>query len=293
MFENIYALGYRYSQNAAYVLDTPVNSAFGDTTITSDESLRKYAISGMIQSTYLSGISSATQPAYNLYYDEFGTIMREVAYFNIKYDKAYPALVANLSPQVQDLKNYVVSGLTKTPYGAEFLVFNATDTTVVLDSGNGNGLSVVGVATTQDSALELTMDQYFSKAGDLSNPRFANNRLISSPLKSNKLYEDIVFNRITYGRNEFSISSNYIQSQDQASRMMGWLSEKISKPRLSVGVQVFAMPILQLGDIVRISYQTPDGIRHVPEDSRFVVYNIEYRSSINGPEMTVYLSEVV
>jgi hypothetical protein len=293
MFENVYALGYRYSQNSAYVLDTPVNSAFGDTTITSDESLRKYAISGMIQSTYLSGISSGTQPAYNLYYEEFGTIMREAAYFNIKYDKAYPALVANMSPRIDELKSYVVSGLTKTPYGAEFLVFNATDTTVVLDSGSGSGLNIVGIATTQDSALELTMDEYFSKAGDLSNPRFANNTLISSPLKTNKLYEDIMFNRITYGRNEFSISSNYIQSQDQASRMMGWLSSKISKPRLSIGAKIFALPTLQLGDIVKVEYETPDGIRHVDQNSRFVVYNIEYRADSSGPDMTVYLSEVV
>ena len=293
MFENVYALGYRYSQNSAYVLDTPVNSAFGDTTVTSDESLRKYALSGMIQSTYLSGLSTSTQPSYNLYYDEFGTIMREMAYFNIKYDKAYPALVANLSPQATELKSYVVSGLSKTPYGAEFLVFNATDTSIVLDSNSGNALNIVGVATTQDSNLELTMDQYFNKAGDLSNPRFANNTLVTSPLKTNKLYEDILFNRITYGRNEFSLSSNYIQSQDQANRIMGWLSSKISKPRKSIGVQLFGMPILQLGDIVTIDYKSQDGTEQISSSSRFVVYNIEYRSSVSGPETTAYLSEVV
>jgi hypothetical protein len=293
MFENVYALGYRYSQNSSYVLDTPVNTAFGDTTITSDESLRKYAISGMVQSTYLSGISASGQPTYNLFYDEFGTIMREMAYFNIKYDKAYPALVANMSPTATELKSYVVSGMSKTPYGAEFLVFNATDTSIVLDSNSGSGLNIVGIATTQDSNLELTMDQYFNKAGDLSNPRFANNTLLSSPLKTNKLYEDILFNRITYGRNEFSMSSTYIQSQDQANRMMSWLSSKISKPRKAIGVKLFGLPILQLGDVVTVNYQSNDGIDQVSPDSRFVVYNIEYRADMNGPEMTAYLSEVV
>jgi len=187
----------------------------------------------------------------------------------------------------------VVSGMSKTPYGAEFLVFNATDTSIVLDSNSGSGLNIVGIATTQDSNLELTMDQYFNKAGDLSNPRFVNNTLLSSPLKTNKLYEDILFNRITYGRNEFSMSSTYIQSQDQANRMMSWLSSKISKPRKAIGVKLFGLPILQLGDVVTVNYQSNDGIDQVSPDSRFVVYNIEYRADTSGPEMTAYLSEVV
>jgi hypothetical protein len=50
---------------------------------------------------------------------------------------------------------------------------------------------------------------------------------------------------------------------------------------------------LQLGDIVTVNYKNSDGLDLVtPDDSRFVVYNIEYGRKLTGPSMTIYLSEV-
>jgi hypothetical protein len=51
---------------------------------------------------------------------------------------------------------------------------------------------------------------------------------------------------------------------------------------------------LQLGDIVNIDMKDENGTDQIaPESSRFVVYQIEYNKSNQGPEMSVYLSEVV
>jgi hypothetical protein len=75
---------------------------------------------------------------------------------------------------------------------------------------------------------------------------------------------------------------------------MDWIANKIMRPRKSIGVNVFSMPTLQLGDIVNIDMKDEDGTEQVaPESSRFVVYQIEYNKSNQGPEMSVYLSEVV
>jgi hypothetical protein len=64
------------------------------------------------------------------------------------------------------------------------------------------------------------------------------------------------------------------------------------KPRKSLGVQIFANPTIQLGDIVNISYKDKLGNDEVAkENSRFVVYNIEYAKDNSGPSMTLYLSE--
>jgi len=53
------------------------------------------------------------------------------------------------------------------------------------------------------------------------------------------------------------------------------------------------MPILQLGDLVNINYKDNEGIDLIDsETNKYVVYNISYSKSVNGPEMTVYLSEV-
>jgi hypothetical protein len=110
MFENVYAIANNYSQNTIFELDAPINSVFGAESIDVSQSFRKYAISGSVQSTYLSGMGVNEPPKYNIYFEEFGTIMREAAYFNVKYDKAYPALYAQMSPTFNKMKGYTISG---------------------------------------------------------------------------------------------------------------------------------------------------------------------------------------
>ncbi len=289
MFENIYALSNNYSQNAVFALDTPVNNIFDDE-INATESFRKYAMSGIIQGTYLSGISSSEPNKYSIYFEEFGTIMREAATFNIRYDKAYPALYAKMSPTFNKIKGYTVSGFRAGSYGAEFMIFNATDTALSLDETTGNYLRIQGVTFTQESNGELTVDEYYSKNSSLSDPVIEGSNVIVSPFKINKEYEDIKLSRMTYGKKDFSIQTAYIQTQDQANSLMKWLLSKIIKPRKSIGVKIFANSTIQLGDIVSVKY-TKDNIQKIAND-RYVVYYIEYSKGTEGPDMTVYLSEV-
>jgi hypothetical protein len=289
MFENIYALSNNYSQNAVFALDTPVNNIFDDE-INATESFRKYAMSGIIQGTYLSGISSSDPKKYSIYFEEFGTIMREAATFNIRYDKAYPALYAKMSPTFNKIKGYTVSGFRAGSYGAEFMIFNATDTALSLDETTGNYLRIQGVTFTQESNGELTVDEYYSKNSSLSDPTIEGSNVVVSPFKINKEYEDIKLSRMTYGKKDFSIQTAYIQTQDQANSLMKWLLSKIVKPRKSIGVKIFANSTIQLGDIVSVKY-TKDNIQKIAND-RYVVYYIEYSKGTEGPDMTVYLSEV-
>jgi len=291
MFENIYALGNNYAQNTVFALDTPAKFVHGNEIIQASDALKKYAISGMIQSSYLSGISPAEPPKFNMYYEEFGTIMREVGYYNVKYDKAYPALYAKLQYRPVKSKNLVVSGFMAGAYSAEFLLFNATDSAIVLNE-NGADISIQGITFTQSSATELTVDSYFSRASDFSNIDFIADPLVQSPLKAAEYYQDIKVSRLTYNKNAFNIDAKYIQTQDDANSLMAWMIRKIMKPRKSLGVQIFANPTIQLGDIVNISYKDKLGNDEVAkENSRFVVYNIEYAKDNSGPSMTLYLSE--
>jgi len=289
MFENIYALSNNYSQNAVFALNTPVNSIYDDE-INATESFRKYAMSGIIQGTYLSGISSSEPNKYSMYFEEFGTIMREAATFNIRYDKAYPALYAKMSPTFNKIKGYTVSGFRAGSYGAEFMIFNATDTALSLDETTGNYLRIQGVTFTQESNGELTVDEYYSKNSSLSDPVLEGSNVVVSPFKINKDYEDIKLSRMTYGKKDFSVQTSYIQTQDQANGLMKWLLSKVIKPRKSIGVKIFANSTIQLGDIVSVKY-TKDNIQKIAND-RYVVYYIEYSKGTDGPDMTLYLSEV-
>ncbi len=293
MFENIYALANNYAQNTTFALDTPTLSAINDSEISANESFSKYAMSGIIQSTYLSGISPAEPPKYNMYFEEFGTIMREASYFNVRYDKAYPALYAKLSPTFNRIKGYAVSGFRAGSYGAEFLIFNATDTALSLDETTGNYLRIQGITFTQQSQNELTVDAYYEKTGDFTNPDFAGVDFVKSPTKASQEYEDIKVSRITYGKKDFTLDTPYIQTRDDAENLLSWVISKVSKPRKSVGLKVFGLSTIQLGDIVNIVYKNSEGIDQItPESTRYVVYNIEYAKNASGPDMSIYLSEV-
>jgi hypothetical protein len=295
MFENLHALACNYAENTVSSVGTLQDSVFGkDIDIDVSTAFTKYSLPGMIQSTYLSGISVNGAPNYSIYYEEFGTIMREAAHFTVRYDKAFPALTAQIAPTFNKNKGYMISGFTAGAYGAEFLVFNITDTILNLDSTSGNYLRILGVALTQQSTHELTVDDYYSSRSDLSNPQFSGDSLLYSPVKVKREYQDIKFSRITNGKKDFSLTVPYVQTQDAATDLMGWIASKVMKPRKSVGVKVFGMPTLQLGDIVDIDYVSKDGnIQISKADTRFVVYSVEYsRASGSGPEMIVYLSEV-
>ena len=293
MFENIYALSENYSQNGVFTVGETLSASLSEGKISANESFRKYAMSGVIQSTYLSGISAQEPPKYNMYFEEFGSIMRECAYFDIKYDRAYPALYAQLSPTFNRIKGYTTSGFRADSYGAEFLIFNATDKALNLDETTGNFLRVQGITFTQDTTHELTVDEYFKKRGNLSDPEFVGSTLAFSPLVEKAKYDEIRQSRMIYGKNDFTIDSIYIQTDDDANALMGWIINKIMHPKKSVGVNMFSIPTLQLGDIVTLNYKDSTGLDLVASDtSRFVVYNIEYSRDSDGPSMTTYLSEV-
>jgi hypothetical protein len=98
---------------------------------------------------------------------------------------------------------------------------------------------------------------------------------------------------LLYGKNEFTLDSDYIQDQDTAEDILGWVIGKNLRPRKAVGLQIFPNPTIQLGDLVNINYKSENDTDVIaPTSTRFVVYNIDYSRSSEGPSMTLYLSEV-
>jgi hypothetical protein len=153
-------------------------------------------------------------------------------------------------------------------------------------------LRIFGVTFTQDTTNTITVDDYYNNKGNSSNPELVGSSLIVSPEKITEDYDQIKLSRILYGKNEFSLQSQYIQNSDTANELLGWISTKNLKPKKSIGLEIFSIPTLQLGDIVNVSYKA-QGIDVVSSDStNFIVYNIDYKKSVDGPNMTVYLSEV-
>lgn len=290
MFENTTAMTGFTASNT--LISNSAASAFGDDNINVNDAMRKFSLSGVLQRAYLDGIGTSTAPDVTLFYDEFGTIMRECAYFNVKFDKAYPAMRARMSPTFNNTQGYFVSGFTHHAYGAEFLIFNATDKALNLDETSGNYLRIQGVTFTQSNQRTLTVDDYYNEVGSTSDVYTANMNLLRDPLLAQEAFRDVRIDRRKRGKQEFSLQTEYIQRQDDAENMMGWLTAELTKQRMLLGIDVFPYPIIQLGDVVEVDYTDSNGVEFAG-GKRFVVYNVEYDKSEEGLSQKVYLAEVL
>ena len=293
MFENVYALTNNYSQNTIASAVNNISEVFGDEEINASEALRKYAVSGFVQAAYLGGISSYEPPQFNMYYDEFGTIMREAAHFNVKYDRAFPAIYARLAPTLNRIKTYSTSGFYAGAYGADFLIFNCVDSNINLDSSSGNYLTIQGITFTQNTTKTLTVDDYFNKVANFSDPQLDSGNLVYNPQYQKEVYNKIKVSRIRHGNQEFTIDSPFIQSDAAAEDILGWTLRKTMEPKKNVGLVTFGTQMLQLGDLVNLYHKSPDGQDIVSSsDKVYVVYNIEYRKRAGETSITTFLTEV-
>jgi hypothetical protein len=294
MFENILAVKVDQASNYVDPYETPSVGFTGFEKETNfDPATGRYTLPKIIGDSYLKGISPITTKSGSIYFEEFGTIMREMAYFNIKYDKAFPAFISKILPTFNSLRGYSVGGFVPGAYGAEFLVFNTTDTVLELSEATGNFLRIGGITFTQQAQHEYTIDEYFQEKTNMSNPT-TYGKVINSPISNKANYQNIKNSRIDYGRNEFNINAEYIQSTSGAENLMSWITKKIVLPRKSMGLEIFANPALHLGDIVTIDYQSGDSSIDAVTDSstRFVVYSIDYSRDTQGPSMTIYVSQI-
>ena len=300
MFENIYALKKNISQQTNFDLykkdegNSNLLSVFGVDNLTS-QSLRKYALSSVINSTYLSGISSETTPKYDIYFEEFGTIMRECYYFDIKYDQAYPALLAVIAPIINRERGYTYSGFYAGSYGARFLIFNSTDKFLNLDDSTGNYLRIFGVTFTQNTTRTLTVDGFFNEISDFSDPFKFNDGTVLSPEVGKEQFNTIKLSRFKYGKREFSLDSPYIQSSDTARDVMYWIIKKAANgggKRKNIEMTVFGMPHVQLGDLAQIDYTLPDGKKYIEPDKQFLIYGINYTKTFDEYSIKLRMVEV-
>jgi len=289
MFENFYALEDLVARNGN---TTIVGDAgiFGNG-ITTNDSMRKYAISGAVQSAFLTGISSSNNATSKIYFEEFGTIMREAVHFDIKYDQAFPAFYSRIAKTFTSDRSYTISGYYGGAYEAEFIVFNSADKAITLDDSTGSYLRILGVTFTQNTTHTLSLDNYFGRISDSSNPIYEQNQLVS-PVSSLESYNKVKASRAKYGRNQFSLNALYIQSDTQARDIMKWLIERVMRPRKTAIINTFAMPHLQVGDIVTVAYTMPDGVEWVDADTQFLVKEINYNRASDQITQAVRVVEV-
>ena len=135
----------------------------------------------------------------------------------------------------------------------------------------------------------MKVDDFFNKNSNFTEELYSGG---TGAANYQRLYTDVLNSRNKYGRNDFSIQTEYIQTDAAAESMMDWIIQKVIYPRKTIGITAFGVPHLQLGDIVKVNYNNGSVDIVCDPETRFVVYNIEYSKDSGQTSTTVHLAEV-
>jgi hypothetical protein len=145
------------------------------------------------------------------------------------------------------------------------------------------------------SQIETKKDEMISLLEGMepgSDPVTTSANLIVSPGRSEKIYDNIKNSRSVYGNKSFSLNSVYIQNEDSAKDVMKWILDKTIRPRKVFEIDTFATAHVQLGDIVKINFDLPEGVKMVDENKKFVVISAQYGRSSSNVKSQLRVMEV-
>lgn len=168
---------------------------------------------------------------YNQYFfDEFGPYVHEVREFDVKFDPK-PVQYSTLFSTNQ--WNSVIVEYVSNPFGAKFVIANASRTNAILHGEDsityaGAGQNINQVLTVLGRNLEISDDETVNKK---------NLQAIRSR-----------------GKIEVELASEWIQSKEMAETIATWMAQHWSAGVDEVAVQIYGNPLIEIGDVVAIDF---------------------------------------
>lgn len=241
-----------------------------------------------------------------IYFEEFGTIAREVRNVKAVFD-VYPVALSAVARRPVFDRTFSVSGFYSDPYKAHFMLWSHADRLIDLGQDETT-LSILGIPFEDNPEKTLTMDDYLSGnyEGAATNVAYD---------LGNEFRKQLVAARAVGQTDKIDFESLFIQNREYALRMMRWLSGFMGTERTELDVKAFAVPHIQIGDIVTIDYNIPfynentvpattnemspiepafvqKTIPFIDNDKRFMVQSISVDRDIDGPEYSLHLIEL-
>ena len=213
-----------------------------------------------------------------VYYNDFASTIKEAKLYEPRFENAISLLsriidVSRVNPQF-----HIVEDKTRfTPFGAKLFIKNTIGQTIRFSSETLTPLFITGIALQELNTGTIKISDTF-KDNEMKNTR-----------------SDILSkNAARYGINEFSIDSLFIQRRDQAKSLSDWILKNCCYERKVLQCEIFANPILELGDRVRV-FDRARGYyinNESYEDTVYVISTITYEGTPNGVSMSVRAVEV-
>jgi len=212
---------------------------------------------------------------YRVYFNDFAKIARQVKKYTPRYNS--PVLKSTLIDISRVNPQYMVKSAEFTAFGAEVVVANTSNTAIALSEDLNLPLYIYAPQLEELSTGNVGLTEIFEKIDD-----------------DGKKITDLQFNKSVYGIKGFNIDSMYIQNPSQARSLVRWIIRNCSRQRFKISAEVFANPLLELGDKVRV-FSLDRGYRIENAkfgNKTFVVSEINRSVTQEGPSMKVTLVEV-
>ena len=204
-----------------------------------------------------------------LEFEDFGKTLREAKNFKVKFEN--PAVSARIVSTSKFNKSYYVSDFKYSSGYADFWVFNTSSSSITLAEESLTPVMVSGIALEEINPGEITL--------------------------SNLIYKDdntgiLMENMNKYGENSVSLSGTYLNNIDQASNLLSWIYEKSNSEKTEYSLEVFANPLLEIGDKVRIYYSDIEHEISKIGDKVYYITSISYSLDSSGPKMNISVREI-
>jgi len=153
------------------------------------------------------------------FYDEFSPVVHEIRKYEVKFDESLPGLAPKLIATNESQAKYI--NFRSTAFSAEFYAINASHDDVNIN-GSYNGI---------DHSLGIAMQALKQSEGD-------------------KIVVENTSAIRAGGKKDLEITSDLIQSKDQATNIGEWIKNHWDDGTDEISVEIFGNPLLELTDIV-------------------------------------------
>jgi hypothetical protein len=219
------------------------------------------------------------------FFEDFGRQARQIRQFNVRYD--YPALYSEILDFGSVNTKYYICDFKKTSFGAKFWILNTTTNPIVLGQESSVPVVISGFALSKVSEKDsfVSMEDYIKSRTRFTNTD-SNNNVIS-------VTSEIEKSKFAYGENTLNVNGQFISTYQEAYSLLSWLVENYIKEKRIISMSVFANPLLEIGDRVKVYYQEKGYTDLLLGEKSFIIDAIQYSVDDSGPTMSVSLRELM
>lgn len=207
------------------------------------------------------------------YFNDFARLAREVKEYDIRFTA--PAFVSSLLDISKVNPKYFIKNYEATSFGAKLTVVNSAGGAITLGKSSNLPLFIVGIAAEEINTGQVTLKDIHDLTQD-----------------DRKRVTEREKNIALYGSQTFNLDSQYIQSIYHAKNIMRWVARKCGRPRIKLSLEVFANPLLEVGDKVKVFDKSRGYNETTFGPKTFVISSISHSINSGGPTMSIDLMEV-